>query len=202
MKKKVIIAVLLCIPFISILLVVIFRGVILPTNEEIVQSLKEINCYEASIEYIVKNSRGEEREETTQYYSKDKGVRVEYGEDIIKTYKADGIHVVDNISNSEYTIDNSMDIVHQLAFMKRILSFPVKTDSLEEGQEEWGDTVYIQLDVELFLDNYHLDKARVFIDKKNKTPIGIVVYDKEGNDTVRIVYKEFKKVKQIDDSLL
>lgn len=202
MKKKIIIAVLLCIPFISILLVVLFRGIILPTNEEIVKSLKEINCYEASIEYIVKNSRGEEREETTQYYSKDKGVRVEFGEDIIKTYKADGIHVVDNISNSEYTVDNSMDILHQLAFMNKILSFPVKTDSLKVDQEEWGDTVYIQLDVELFLDNYHLDKARVFIDKKNKTPIGIIVYDKEGNDTVRIVYKEFKKVKQIDDSLL
>ena len=202
MKKKIIIAVLLCIPFISILLVVVFRGVMLPTNEEIIKSLKEINCYETTVEYIVKNSRGEEREETVQYYSKDKGVRVEFADEIIKTYKSDGIHVVDNISSSEYVIDNSMDILHQLAFMNKILNYPVIKDSLKENQEEWGDTVYIQLDFELFLDNIHLDKARMFIDKEDKTPIGIIVYDKEGNDTVRIIYKEFKKVKQIDDSLL
>lgn len=202
MKKKIIIAVLLCIPFISILLVIVFRGIILPTNEEIIKSLKEINCYETKVEYIVKNSRGEEREETVQYYSKDKGVRVEFGEDIVKTYKDDSIHVINNISNGDYFIDKSLDILHPLAFMNKLLSFPVKTDSLKQGQEEWGDTVYIQLDLELFLDNEHLNIARLFVDKKEKTPIGIIVYDKDGEDTLRIVFKDFKKVKQIDNSLL
>lgn len=202
MKKKIIIAVLLCIPFISILLVIVFRGIVLPTNEEIIKSLKEIKCYETKVEYIVKNSRGEEREETIQYYSKDKGVRVEFGEDIVKTYKDDGIHVIDNISNGDYVIDKSLDILHPLAFMNKLLSFPVKSDSLKQGQEEWGDTVYIQLDLELFLENEHLNIARLFVDKKEKTPIGIIVYDKNGEDTLRIIFKEFKKVKQIDDSLL
>ena len=202
MKKKIIIAVLLCIPFISILLVIVFRGIVLPTNEENIKSIKEIKCYETKVEYIVKNSRGEEREETIQYYSKDKGVRVEFGEDIVKTYKDDGIHVIDNISNGDYVIDKSLDILHPLAFMNKLLSFPVKSDSLKQGQEEWGDTVYIQVDLELFLDNDHLNIARLFVDKKEKTPIGIIVYDKNGEDTLRIIFKEFKKVKQIDDSLL
>lgn len=201
MKKKIIIAVLLLIPFISILLAVLFRGVIMPTNEEIIKSLKEIKYYEANVEYIIKNTRGEEREETKQYYSIDDGVRVEFGEEIIKTYKKDGITVVNNISNENYVIDNSMDILHPIAFVNKILSFPIKTDSLIEDQEEWGDTIYIQLDVELFLNNAHLDKARIFIDKKNKTPIGIIVYDQLGNDTVRIIYKDFKKLKEIDNSL-
>ena len=52
MKKKIIIAVLLLIPFISILLVIVFRGVILPTNEEIIKSLKNIKYYEANVEYM------------------------------------------------------------------------------------------------------------------------------------------------------
>ena len=86
--------------------------------------------------------------------------------------------------------------------MNKLLSFPVKSDSLKQGQEEWGDTVYIQVDLELFLDNDHLNIARLFVDKKEKTPIGIIVYDKNGEDTLRIIFKEFKKVKQIDDSLL
>lgn len=202
MKKKIAIALLLCIPFVSILLVVIFRGMFMPTNEEIIKDLKQIECYETEVEYIMKNSRGEEREDTKQYFSKTNGVRVEFGEDRVKIYKKDGIKVIDNISKSEYVIDNSMDIVHSLAFVNKILSFPVKGDTLTEGQEEWGDKIYIQADIELFLNNNYFNTARIFIDKKEKSPIGIIIYDKNGDDTVRIVYTDFKRVKQIDESLL
>lgn len=73
MKKKIIITLLLIIPFISIFLVVIFRGMVSPNNEDIIRDLKNIKCYETKVEYIVKNSKGEEREDTFQYYSKDKG---------------------------------------------------------------------------------------------------------------------------------
>lgn len=202
MKKKIAIALLLCIPFISILLVVIFRGVLMPTNEEIIESLKQIKCYETEVEYIIKNSRGQEREETVQYYSKDDGTRVEFGEELTKIYKKDGITVTDNVGNNQYVIDSSMDILHSLAFMNKILAFPVKGDTVTEGQEEWGDKIYIQADIELFLDNNYLNTARIFIDKKEKSPIGIIIYDKNGIDTLRIIYKDFKRVKQIDKSLL
>ena len=45
MRKKIIITLLLIIPFISIVLVVIFRGVLSPNNEEIIRELKNIKCY-------------------------------------------------------------------------------------------------------------------------------------------------------------
>ena len=201
MKKKIIISLLLIIPFISILLVVIFRGMFMPNNEEIIRELKNIKCYETKVEYIIRNSKGEEREETVQYYSKDEGVRVEFKDDKVKIYKADGIHVKDEESNSEYVIESDMDILHSMAFMNKILSYPLKSDSIEEGQEEWGDTIYIQVDTELFLNNEHFNSARIFINKKTKTPIGIVIYDKDGNDSVRIIYEDFKIVKEIDENL-
>ena len=201
MKKKIIITLLLIIPFISIFLVVIFRGIISPNNEEIIRELKNIKCYETKVEYIVKNSKGEEREDTVQYYSKDKGVRVEFKDDKIKLYKEDGIHVKDNSSTGEYVIESDMDILHSMAFMNKILSYPLKSDSIKEGQEEWGDTIYIQVDTELFLNNEPFNSARIFINKKTKTPIGIVIYDKDGNDSVRIIYEDFKIVKEIDENL-
>ena len=201
MKKKIIITLLLIIPFISIFLVVIFRGIISPNNEEIIRELKNIKYYETKVEYIVKNSKGEEREDTVQYYSKDKGVRVEFKNDKIKLYKEDGIHVKDNSSTGEYVIESDMDILHSMAFMNKILSYPLKSDSIKEGQEEWGDTIYIQVDTELFLNNEHFNSARIFINKKTKTPIGIVIYDKDGNDSVRIIYEDFKIVKEIDENL-
>ena len=56
MKKKIIISLLLIIPFISILLVIIFRANFLPNNEEIIRELKSIKCYETKVKYIVKNA--------------------------------------------------------------------------------------------------------------------------------------------------
>ena len=201
MKKKIIITLLLIIPFISIFLVVIFRGIISPNHEEIIRELKNIKCYETKVEYIVKNSKGEEREDTVQYYSEDKGVRVEFKDDKIKLYKEDGIHVKDNSSTGEYVIESDMDILHSMAFMNKILSYPLKSNSIKEGQEEWGDKIYMQVDTELFLNNEHFNSARIFINKKTKTPIGIVIYDKDGNDSVRIIYEDFKIVKEIDENL-
>ena len=201
MKKKIIITLLLMIPFISIFLVVIFRGILSPDNEEIIKELKNIKCYETKGEYIVKNSKGEERENTVQYYSKEEGVRVEFDDGKVKIYKSDGIHVRDNSSTGEYVIESDMDILHSIAFMNNILSYPLKSDSIEEGQEEWGDNIYIQVDTELFLNNEHFNQARIFINKKTKAPIGIVIYDKDGNDSVRIIYEDFKVVKEFDGEL-
>ncbi|WP_195963883.1 germination lipoprotein GerS-related protein [Clostridium cuniculi] len=201
MKKKIIITLLLIIPFISIFLVVIFRGILSPSNEDIIRDLKNIKCYETKVEYIVKNSKGEERESTVQYYSKEEGVRVEFDDDKVKLYKSYGIHVRDNSSTGEYVIESDMDILHSMAFMNKILSYPLKSDSIKEGQEEWGDKIYIQVDTELFLNNEHFNSARIFINKKTKTPIGIVIYDKDGNDSVRIIYEDFKIVKEVDENL-
>ena len=201
MRKKIIITLLLIIPFISIVLVVIFRGVLSPNNEEIIRELKNIKCYETKVEYIVKNSKGEEREETTQYYSKDDGVRIEFADEKVKLYKSDGIHVKDNSSTGEYIVDNEMDILHSMAFMNKILYYPLKSESVKEGQEEWGDKIYIQVDTELFLNNEHFNSARIFINKKTKTPIGIIVYDKDGNDSMRIIYEDFKILKEVEKEL-
>ena len=201
MRKKIIITLLLIIPFISIVLVVIFRGVLSPNNEEIIRELKNIKCYETKVEYIVKNSKGKEREETTQYYSKDDGVRIEFADEKVKLYKSDGIHVKDNSSTGEYIVDNEMDILHSMAFMNKILSYPLKSESVKEGQEEWGDKIYIQVDTELFLNNEHFNSARIFINKKTKTPIGIIVYDKDGNDSMRIIYEDFKILKEVEKEL-
>lgn len=202
MKKKVLITLLLCIPFISIILVIMFRLTVVPTNEEVVSQLKEITCYKTNVEYITNNSRGEEKEETTQYYSEDKGARIDFGIDRIKFYKDGNIRVEDNISNKEYNVEADLDKLHSLAFMKNLLSYPIEEGSIKEGQEEWGEKKYIELTLELFLENDHLDKAKVFIDKKEKTPIGAIIYDKEGNDRLRIIYKNFEKLKEIDNDLL
>ncbi|MDB1970999.1 MAG: germination lipoprotein GerS-related protein [Clostridium sp.] len=202
MKKKLLLILMVCIPFISIILVILFRATAEPTNEEIIKSLKEIKCYSTRVEYIIKNTRGEDREETTQYYSKDIGGRIDFGEDRSKIYKDNKVIVKDGISNKEYTMENDMDEIHSLAFLNKLLSYPIDENGIKEGQEEWGDTAYIEFTCEVFLKNDHLDKVKIFIDKQEKTPIGAIIYDKDGKDRIRIVYRDFEKLKQLDSGLL
>lgn len=202
MKKKVLIGLLLLIPFISILLIVLFRTVAEPTNEEIIQQLKDIKAYTSDVEYIFINTKDELREETKQFYEKDKGVRVEFGKDRTKIYKENTILIKDNIGSKEYTVEAAMDKVHSIAFMKNILSYPIEPGSIKCGQEEWGDRQYLEATINLYLDNEHMEKAKIFIDKEKTSPIGVIVYDKDGKDRIRIIYKNFEKVKQIDENLL
>ena len=202
MKKKLLLILLVFIPVILITLVIIFRMTAEPTNEEIIKSLKDIKAYTTDVEFLIKNSRDEQRQNAIQYYKKDVGGKIDFGQDRTKIYKENMILVKDNVSNKEYTIENSMNDLYSISFLNKLLSYPINNEGLQEGQEEWGDTEYIVFTSELFLKNDNLDKVKVFIDKQKKAPIGAIVYDKNNKDRVRIVYRNFEKLKELDEELL
>lgn len=201
MKKKLLKIFLVSIPIILIALIIFFRLTAEPSNEEIIIGLRNIKNYTTKVDYLIVNSRGEETEETIHYFSKDIGSRIDFGEERIKIYKDDKILIKDNISNKEYEVDEDMDKFHSIAFMDKLLENPIINGEIKEGQEEWGEREYIEFTSELFLNNEHLDKVRIFIDKNEEIPIGAIIYDEDGNDKVRIVYKEFKKLKEQEVSL-
>lgn len=202
MKKKLLLGLLVSIPIILIIFVILFRVTAEPTNEEIIESLKGINAYKAEVQFIINNSRDEETQDTIQYYKKDVGGRIDFGTDRTKIYKDGSILVKDNIANKEYTMEDGMDDLYSLSFVNKLLSYPIDNEGINEGQEEWGDTEYIVFTSELFLKNDSLNKIKIFIDKQEKTPIGAIIYDKENKDRVRIIYRNFEKLKELDEELL
>ena len=202
MKKKLLLMLLVAIPIILITLVIVLRMTAEPNNDEIIKSLKEIKAYKTEIEFVIKNSRDEERQEAIQYYKKDVGGKIEFGEDRSKIYKDGMILVKDNISNKEYSINDSINDLYSLSFLNKLLSYPINNKGIQDGQEEWGETEYIVFTSELFLKNDNLDKVKIFIDKQKKITIGAIIYDKKDNDRVRIVYRNFEKLKEIDEELL
>ena len=201
MKKKLLLILLVSIPIILITLVIVFRMTSEPTNEEVIKSLKDIKAYKTDIEFLIKNSRDEERENAIQYYKKEVGGKISFGEDRSKLYKDNMILVKDNVSSKEYIIEKAMNDVYSISFLNKLLSYPINNEGLQEGQEEWGDTEYIFFTSELFLKNDNLDKVKIFIDKQKKIPIGAIIYDKNNKDRVRIVYRNFEKLKEIDEEL-
>lgn len=202
MKRKLLLGFLVSIPVILISIVIILRLTAQPTNEELIGGLKGIKAYTTDVEFIIMNSRDEERQETKQYYIKDTGGRIDFGEERTKIYKDGKILVKDNISNKELYMEEEMDDLYSLSFLNNLLSYPIDSEGIKEGQEEWGDTEYIEFTSELFLNNYNLNKAKVFIDKNERIPIGVIIYDRNNKDRVRIVYKNFEKLKQLDQEFL
>lgn len=200
-KSKIIIGILFFIPIIIIFTVVLFRNIITPTNEEIIDKLKNTKCYTSKVDYKFLNSKSDFEESTKQYCSKDKGVRIEFedGCERVKVYKGSEIKVEENNEN-EYTLDKDIDIIYPLAFIENILSNPIQGD-IQEIQSEWKDTTYLKINIEYNSKNNHLNKAEFYVDKKNETPELLRILDKDNKERIIITYKDFKAEKELQDDL-
>ena len=151
-KRYIIIIAILLIPFISIFLIIHFRRVVTPTNDEIIQYIIDAKAYKTEATYTIENSKGEFEEEVEIYHKKDLGFRVEFQEDRVKIYKDGYIYVQEN--DEEYVVDEGMDSLYPLGFIGNILSNEII--DINEGTEEWGDIKYLVVDVQLSSKNNHL----------------------------------------------
>lgn len=196
-ERKILILFLLLIPFISILAIIMFRHNYAPTNEEIIECVKTSKAYTSKAEYVIKNSKEEYKEDTSIYYCKDVGMRIEFGEDRVKIYKDGYISMQDK--RDKYELEKDFDALYPLAFVNNLLNGEIK--EVNEGSEEWGDTKYLEVEVNLSNINDHMTSAKVYINKEDKKPILTRIYDKNGKSRVDILYKEFNYLKEIDKNL-
>lgn len=199
--KKYILFFLSFIPVIIILLIIMLRNVVNPSNQEIINRVKNIECYTSDVEYIFKNERSEFKEETTQYYSRSLGSRIEFkgGYEPVKVYKGGEIKV-EGSNNEEFILERDIDELYPLAFVENILDNPV-TEEIKEVREEWGDGEYIEVCVEYNNKNKHLNKAKFYIDKNKRVPALLKIIDDNDKERVRILFKNFKIEKSLDSSL-
>ena len=191
LKKKIFITILMTIPFISMILVISFRHVAIPTNEEILEDVKNMKNYESIVEYKIMNDRGSYTDKTKVIFSEKYGTRIDFGEEITKIYKDDYIKMIYNKKKEKYEVKRELDKFYTLSTMREIFNNPII--SVEEGKDEWGDLEYLKVNFELIFNNNHLDKATLYINKSKKEPMLIKIYDNEGKERVKIEYREFLK---------
>ena len=200
-SRKLLAGVLTFIPILIILLVIIFRNMINPSNEDIVNKLRNTKYYTAQVEYIFKNNRAEFKEETYQYYSSDMGRRIEFkeGYEPVKVYKGGEIKVQGE-ENEEFTLEKNIDELYPLAFIDNILYNPIN-EQIEVVKSEWGDDEYIKIKVNYSSKNKHLNKAEFYINKNKGVPELLSIMDDNDKERVRIIYKDFKVERSLDNSL-
>jgi hypothetical protein len=200
-NKILITSILVSIPIFIILLVVMFRHVITPSNVDIINELKNTKCYSSKVQYLFKNSKSQFEESTMQYYSFDRGSRIEFkdGYEGVKVYKGGEIKV-EGKQEGEYILDKDIDIIYPLAFIENVLSNP-QSSEIKEVKAEWGQGVYLQVDVEYNNKNKHLNKAEFYIDKNKRVPVLLKILDDSNKERVIITYEDFKKEKSLSDDL-
>lgn len=200
-NKKLVIGILISTPILIILLVILFRNSISPSNESIINNLKNTKLYSSKVNYIFKNSKSQFEENTIQYYSFDKGLRIEFkdGYERVKVYKGGEIKVEEN-REGEYILNKDIDTIYPLAFIENILS-NVENTEIKEVKTEWSDSIYLQVDITYNSNNKHLNKAEFFVDKNKGIPVLLKILDDENKERIIITYKDFKKEKSLSDDL-
>ena len=200
-NKTLMIGALVSIPIFIILLVILCRHVITPSNESIINELKNTKCYSSKVEYVFKNSKSEFKENTIQYYSFDKGARIEFkdGYDRVKVYEGSEIKVKGN-KDEEYILNKDIDIIYPLAFIDNILSSS-NISEIKEVKADWSQDIYLQVNIEYNNNNKHLCKAEFYVDKDKRVPVLLKILDDSNKERVIITYKEFIKEKSLSDDL-
>lgn len=176
------------IPIIAMVTIMQFRRILMPTNEEILKYIRNAKGYTCDIEYVIINSRGEYTDNVIADYNKGVGGSLIFQDNRKKLYKEDIISITEN--NSEYNTDYNSDILYPLGFVNKVLDGDIV--SINEDMEEWGDIKYLEVNVNLDNKNNHMKSLKVYINKKDKTPILIKVYDKDNCEKVTIKIKDFK----------
>ena len=190
-KRNILITLLMIIPFISIILAILFRHAVAPTNEEIIEHVKNMKKYDTIAEYTISNNRATYNEKTKILFFDDHGFRIDFGEELTKLYYEDKIVMAYNKKNEKYEVKRDLDSLYPLGVMSEIFKNPVL--EVSEGQQEWGDLQYLKVDFDLITNNNHLDKATLYIDKSKKQPLIIKINDNKGSERVKIEYREFNK---------
>eukprot|EP00831_Metopus_contortus_P008273 TRINITY_DN1317_c0_g1_i5.p4 TRINITY_DN1317_c0_g1~~TRINITY_DN1317_c0_g1_i5.p4 ORF type:complete len:223 (+),score=44.50 TRINITY_DN1317_c0_g1_i5:1534-2202(+) len=186
-NKKIIRNIILgIIPIIIIIGIIIGRKIITPSNDDIVNKLKNIKVYSCDVEYVFKNRREEFTEKTKQYYRFDKGSRIEFQDYYkrVKVYNGSDIKVQEN--NDKYSMGKNIDIIYPLAFIENIFSNEIRTP-IHEIKEEWGEGEYILVNIKYNMQNKYLCKGEFYIDKKKRKPVLLKILDVNNEERVLIL---------------
>ncbi len=202
-KFKGLLWVWILIPICIVAFIIISRKAVIPSNEDIVKYLQTTKEYSSDVEYTFINSKGEYKENTIQYYNKDDGMRVEFKDEDgrVKIYTGSDILMIKK-EGQDYTIDKNIDEIYPLAFIENILCREDYICShLEVIKPEWSDNEYIKMTIDYPKGNRHIDKGEFYIDKKNKCPVLLRIFDDNDKERIIISYKNFKTDKHSDEKI-
>lgn len=160
------------------------------------ESLKDMSSYTSKIDIAMKNNREEILYSGEQKYKRYQGSKLELQKNTY-FFKNDKIYVKDN--KGKVYEEKSQDGMYKLCFIEQYLQYLYLQQYSKEKNIDYEGKSCEVFTFELPMNNSNLQKASVVLDKKEKIPMMIKVFNRKGEETIIIKYKEFLKNIQLDN---
>lgn len=168
---------------------------------EVIDYLKQLKTYSCKVEITIKNDRQEIKYDCKQYFDRNQGYRIEIGDDRIQIHKDNKIYVNDKKNSSKYTLDGDFDRVYSLSFIGNYIKLLYTEDKIKYDKKSEEGIDYQTVELLMTGNNRNMYKAVLYINAKTYKPEKLMVYDYKGNETVRMIYSDFKSNEEIDKNL-
>lgn len=192
-KKNILLCILLVAGIIGICGVLIYKqNIELNKPENILDKLSNIDSYSTKVTYIVKNSRGEFKEEGLIEFNEDNETKITL-ENRVETFKDGKIYIEYTDENKSYSVSEDFDNFYQFIFINYLSKFLNEENNVNYSYETIESMEYLVIDYLLLSGNQNFYKEKLYVDIKNKKPFKAVVYDKNDVERLNISYSEFIK---------
>jgi len=172
------------------------------SDEKIISDIRELKSYQCDVRYVIKNSRGEIKEETNQLYSDNKGNRVDFGEDRIQVYNNEGkVKVWDKILNKGYETTTQDYSFYSISFINNLSKYLNDGSTMEMEYDKEINKRYLKVNVVLDNNNPNLDRAILYVDIYERVPEKLLVFNKKGELVVEAFYNNFIRDAKVDETL-
>ncbi|MDD7795664.1 germination lipoprotein GerS-related protein [Clostridium sp. 'White wine YQ'] len=201
MKKKIALSMLLFVIILSCISIIYMK--ISSSPERVLKLLRNIKSYECNVDYKFYNSMGEKEETTKQYFLKEKGNKVVFGDNRIQVYNNEGQVVGGNDKDGELleTSKENYDF-YEASFINNLSRYLNDERALSfEYNKEIGKGYY-KVSIPLDINNPNLDVGILYINIPDKVPERFVILNKKGEKTFEARYTDFQINPRLDAGLL
>lgn len=192
-KKNILLCVLLVTCIICVCGILIYKKDIDSNkSENILNKLSNIDSYSTKITYVVKNSRGEFKEEGLIEFNGDNETKITL-ENRVEIFKDGKIYIEYTDENKSYSVSEDFDNFYQFIFINYLSKFLNEENNVACSYETIENKEYLVIDYLLLSGNQNFYKEKLYIDIADKKPFKAIVYDKNDAERLNISYSEFIK---------
>lgn len=160
--------------------------------ETILKELLSKKSYHTDITYIVKNARGQFKEEGKLEYNKGKGVKLILA-DKEQIFEDEKITINYLKDNKTYYVNKDYDNFYKYMFINDMHKYMNYENNVNYLLEEAEGKKTIKLEFFLLSGNDNFYKEVLLVDANKKVPIKAIIYDKKDEERIVIEYNNFTR---------
>lgn len=160
--------------------------------EAILKELLSKKSYYTDITYIVKNARGQFKEEGKLEYNKGKGVKL-IQSDKEQIFEDDKITINYLKDNKTFCVNKDYDSFYKYMFIHEMYKYMKYENNVNYLLEETEGKKTIKLEFFLLSGNDNFYKEILLVDANKKVPTKAIIYDKKDEERIVIEYSNFTK---------